>query len=191
MKLVTPSAISTIHMGNMALKTDWNKLYEGGWFIIKKLRVYLDTSVISHLQQEDVPEKMHETLELWEQFKERKDVEVIISTLVFTELYKCNEQKLAFLLGKLAQLDYNEVPITDSVRELTNFYLKNGVLRKKSADDLTHIAAATLNDCRYIISWNFKHFVNPKTINAVNAINLTLNLPQIGIFSPNMMLGGF
>lgn len=80
---------------------------------------------------------MRETLELWEQFKERKDVEVIISTLVFTELYKCNEQKLAFLLSKLAQLDYKEVPVTDSVRELMNFYLKNGVLRKKSADDLT------------------------------------------------------
>lgn len=118
-------------------------------------------------------------------------MEIIISTLVFTELYRCNEQKLSFLLNKLAQLEYKEVTITDSVRELTNCYLKNGVLREKSIDDLTHIAAATLNDCRYIISWNFKHFVNPKTINAVNAINLTLNLPQIGIFSPTMMLGGF
>lgn len=34
-----------------------------------KLKIYLDTSVISHLQQEDVPEKMQETRELWEQFK--------------------------------------------------------------------------------------------------------------------------
>ncbi len=158
---------------------------------MRKLKIYLDTSIISHLQQEDAPEKMRETLELWEQFKERKDVQIIISTLVFTELYKCNKQKLSFLLSKLAQLDYKEIPITDSVRELANFYLENNVLRKKSIDDLTHIAAATLNDCRYIISWNFKHFVNPKTINAVNAINLTLNLPQIGIFSPTMMLGGF
>jgi len=158
---------------------------------LRRLNIYLDTSVISHLQQEDVPEKMCETLELWEQFRERKDVQIMISTLVFTELYKCNKQKLSFLLNKLAQLDYKEIPITDSVRELANFYLDNNVLRKKSIDDLTHIAAATLNDCRYIISWNFKHFVNPKTINAVNAINLTLNLPQIGIFSPTMMLGGF
>ena len=126
-----------------------------------------------------------------EAVKKRKDVEIIVSTLVFTVLYKCNEQKLHFLLDKLAQLDYEEVPITNSVRELANFYLENNVLKKKSTDDLMHIAAATLNGCRYIISWNFKHFVNPKTINAVNAINLTLNLPQIGIFSPTMMLGGF
>ncbi len=85
-------------------------------------------------------------------------------------------------------MDYKEVPVNDSVRELAYFYLENNVLRKKSIDDLTHIAAATLNDCRYIVSWNFKHFVNPKTINAVK---ITLNLPQIGIFSPAMMLGGF
>ena len=31
-----------------------------------KLRVYLDTSVISHLLQEDVPEKMADTRQLWE-----------------------------------------------------------------------------------------------------------------------------
>ncbi len=30
MKLVTPSGISTIHIGDIALKTNWNKLYEGG-----------------------------------------------------------------------------------------------------------------------------------------------------------------
>lgn len=35
---------------------------------MRKLKIYLDTSVISHLQQEDVPEKMQETRELWEEF---------------------------------------------------------------------------------------------------------------------------
>ena len=32
----------------------------------RKLKVYLDTSVISHLIQEDVPEKMADTRKLWE-----------------------------------------------------------------------------------------------------------------------------
>lgn len=158
---------------------------------MRKLKIYLDTSVISHLQQEDVPDKMQETLELWEQFKQREDVEIVISRLVLNELYRCNKQKLSFMLSKLAQLEYVEVPIADPERQLADIYLQNGVLRKKSIDDLTHIAAATLNNCRYIVSWNFKHFVNPKTINAINAINLTMDLPQIGIVSPSMMLGGF
>lgn len=38
----------------------------------RKLKVYLDTPVISHLQQEDVPEKMADIRQLWEMFKNRK-----------------------------------------------------------------------------------------------------------------------
>ena len=34
--------------------------------IMRKLKVYLDTSVISHLEQEDVPEKMEQTRKVWE-----------------------------------------------------------------------------------------------------------------------------
>ena len=158
---------------------------------MRKLRVYLDTSVISHLQQEDVTEKMRETLELWEQFKERQDIEVVISDLVIREISKCSEPKLSFLLGELARLDYTLVNVTEDEKGLADIYLQNGVLREKSLDDLTHIAIATLNDCRYIVSWNFKHFVNPKTIKAVNATNLSLNLSQVDIYSPSMMLGGF
>jgi hypothetical protein len=36
---------------------------------MKKLKIYLDTSVISYLQQEDAPERMKDTLALWEQFE--------------------------------------------------------------------------------------------------------------------------
>lgn len=158
---------------------------------MRKLKIYLDTSVISHLQQEDVPEKMQETRELWEQFKNRKDIEIIISDLVLLELSRCKESKHAFLLNELAQLDYTLVRSTDEERNLARIYLQNGVLRQKSMDDLTHIATAVLNECRYIVSWNFKHFVNPKTINTVNAVNLSLHLSQVSIFSPAIMLGGF
>lgn len=35
---------------------------------MSKLKVYLDTSVISHLLQDDVPEKMADTRQLWKMF---------------------------------------------------------------------------------------------------------------------------
>lgn len=76
-------------------------------------------------------------------------------------------------------------------QQLAEIYLMNGVLREKSRDDLRHIAIAIMNDCRYIVSWNFKHFVNPKTINAVAAVNRLNNLPEVSIVSPSMMIGGF
>ena len=143
------------------------------------------------MQQEDVPEKMRETRELWQQFKVREDVEIIISDVVIKEILQCKEPKRSFMLKKLAQIDYTFVHTTDDEENLANIYLQNGILKEKSLDDLTHIATAALNGCRYIVSWNFKHFVNPKTIDTVNAANLLLGLPQMSIFSPTRMLGGF
>lgn len=39
---------------------------------MNKLKVYLDTSVISHLMQDDVPEKMADTKRLWKMFRDNK-----------------------------------------------------------------------------------------------------------------------
>ena len=158
---------------------------------MKKLRIYLDTSVISHLDAPDTPEKMTETLALWEYLTSRSDIEIIISELTLRELNQCPQPKLQFLLEKLNDLDYLFLEITLDDKKLSDIYLQNAILTEKSIDDLVHIAIATLNDCRYIISWNFKYFVNPKTIHAVRAINKLMNLPEIDIVSPPMMLGGF
>jgi len=45
---------------------------------MKKLKIYLDTSVISHLQHEDTPGKMRDTLLFWDELKTGK-YEVVIS----------------------------------------------------------------------------------------------------------------
>jgi len=36
---------------------------------VKKLKIYFDTSVISHLQADDVPEKMEITKKFWDEVK--------------------------------------------------------------------------------------------------------------------------
>lgn len=52
---------------------------------MRRLKVYLDTSVVSHLMQEDVPAKMADTLQLWEMF--RKGIyEVYVSTITLEEI---------------------------------------------------------------------------------------------------------
>ncbi|OGO85052.1 MAG: hypothetical protein A2Y22_06200 [Clostridiales bacterium GWD2_32_59] len=53
-----------------------------------------------------------------------------------------------------------------------------------------HIAYAVVNNIDYIVSWNFKHFVNIKTINMVNSINMVLGYRQVQIVPPSMLLGG-
>ena len=65
--------------------------------IMRKLKVYLDTSVVSYLYQVDAPEKMQNTLDLWELFR-NKTYEVYISDIVIREISGCNEEKLKILL---------------------------------------------------------------------------------------------
>jgi predicted nucleic acid-binding protein len=146
--------------------------------------------VISYLQQIDSPQKTDETLKLWDALKTHNDIRVAISSLAISEISKCAEPKLSFITKKLSELAYDEVDESDTHKQLAQVYLSNGVLGKKSEDDLRHIAVAVLSDCRYILSWNFKHFVNPKTIAAVNYINYKNNLPPIDILSPEVFLGG-
>ena len=58
----------------------------------RKLKVYLDTLVISHLWQIDAPKKMQETLALWEEFKKGK-FDIYISLLTIEEVNDCSEIK--------------------------------------------------------------------------------------------------
>ena len=57
--------------------------------LMNKIKIYLDTSVISYLDQKDAPEQMKETQEVWELLK--KDLyEIYISDVVVYEINKCS-----------------------------------------------------------------------------------------------------
>jgi predicted nucleic acid-binding protein len=59
---------------------------------LKKLKIYLDTSVISYLFAEDTPEKMQDTINLWSKFVVGK-YDLFISSLTAEEIEKCSEPK--------------------------------------------------------------------------------------------------
>ena len=62
------------------------------------------------------------------------------------------------------------------------------ILTDKSKDDCFHIAAAMVTGCDYLLSWNFKHLVNIKTINGVRAIASLNGYSSIDIITPEFLL---
>lgn len=62
--------------------------------LMEKLKVYLDTSVVSHLLQKDVPEKMADTRKLWEKFK-AEQYDVYLSTITLEEISNCKEPNVS------------------------------------------------------------------------------------------------
>lgn len=154
---------------------------------MNKLKVYLDTSVISHLMQEDVPEKMSETLKLWNMFKEGK-YDVYLSTVTLQEIDNCPEPKRTELFNYLGEIDYTPIEITEDMSEVAQQLIDMGILTQKSYDDCQHIASAVIYGCDCIISWNFKHIVNIKTIRGVRAITNLKGYKPIEILNPTVLL---
>jgi predicted nucleic acid-binding protein len=156
---------------------------------MRKQRIYLDTSVISHLYAPDTPEKMADTLRLWEQIQ-TGDYEVVLSEVVFIELENCSEAKRAVLESFLRKLRYERVDSNSDTVALAGKFIDFGVLNEKSFDDCRHVAAALLAGCDIIVSWNFKHLVNVKTIKGARVIATMEGLRDIAIYSPTMLLVG-
>ncbi len=153
----------------------------------RKLKVYLDTSVVSYLQQEDAPNRMAETLKLWKKFM-TGCYDIFLSSMTTLEVNRCNASKLSFLNNKLREINYTEIKIGNNELNLAREIVSTGILTGKSFDDCQHIAAAVLSECDIIVSWNFKHLVNIKTIQGVRKITQLKGYKDIEIMNPTTLL---
>lgn len=153
----------------------------------KKLKVYLDTSVISYLHQEDTPERMRDTQALWQMFREEK-FEVCLSVFTLNELNACYEPKRSLLLERLGEISYEVLPQHQDLSMLANRIVEMGILTARSIDDCKHIASAVLAECDCVISWNFKHMVNIKTIRGIRAITNLEGYKPIEIVQPTVLI---
>ena len=154
---------------------------------MRKLKLYLDTSVISHLFADDTPDKMADTNLLWQDFIDDK-YEAYISQVVIDEIEKCPEPKQGMMLEKLRQVNFQFLPETDEVITLADEYVNGGVLNQKNIADCRHIAHAVVNHCDVIVSWNFAHLANFKTISKVKVVNAMFHYREINIMPPTMFL---
>ena len=156
---------------------------------MRKLRLYFDTSTISHLFAEDTPDKMRDTNLLWEDVINGK-YEIFISPVVIDEIEGCNEPKRSQMFKRLGQIQFQILTQTDEIVRLAEEYITGGVLKEKSYADCLHIAFAVVYNCDIIISWNFKHLVNYMTINKVKIVNATNHYKEINIMPPINATGG-
>jgi len=154
---------------------------------MRKIKLYLDTSVISHLFANDTPDKMADTLLLWDVFSGGK-YEIYISDVVTNEVQRCPEPKRSQMLEKMRQIEFSLLHESNDVKELAIEYIKGGVLKEKSYDDCLHIAFAVIHHCDAIVSWNFKHIVNFRTIDKVRIVNAINRYKEISIISPAMLV---
>lgn len=153
---------------------------------IKNSRIYLDTSVISHLQAVDVPEKMAITNELWKQIQTGR-YKACISEMVLQELSNCYEHKRQSLLEKIADIDFDFYAIGNEVIDLALKYIQAGAFTDKHLEDAIHVACASVNTCDAVVSWTFKHIVRLTAMLLVNGVNKQEGYMELEIISPEVI----
>ncbi len=104
------------------------------------------------------------------------------------EIDDCAEPKRSGLWEYLNQIKYETYDVTENVLDIARQIINMGVLTKKSFDDCQHIGVAVVNNCDCIVSWNFKHIVNIKTIQGIRAITNLEGYKRIEIWSPTVLL---
>lgn len=156
---------------------------------IRKLKIYLDTSAISYLDQQDAPERMADTHRFWEKIKAGA-FDIVLSDVTITEIDACSEETRATLFRYLNEIEYELVEADARALEVASRFIGLGILLQKSFDDCQHIAVAITSGCDIIVSWNFKHIVNHKTMMGVKAVTALEGYDDVLIYTPPILTGG-
>lgn len=149
---------------------------------MKKLKIYLDTSVIGGSFDDGFKEH---SIRLIKNLK-KETIVGVISEITIRELenapdfvkkdFETYEDKLEL------------VAITEEIKELAESYIKDKIITEKYYEDALHIACATVYQVDLLVSWNFKHIVNFNKIIQFNAGNLKNGYKSLQIYSPMEVL---
>jgi predicted nucleic acid-binding protein len=154
---------------------------------MKKLKVYIDTSVLGAIHDRDDPIRLRTTKQFLKEIEDKRH-EGFISNIGLEELDKAPEQLRTGILNIIKNVTPEMLMETDDCEELVKEYLANGIIPLKYRDDARHIAVATVYEVDAIVSWNFKHMVNVFIKRAVNSVNLRLGYKTIDILSPQEVI---
>jgi predicted nucleic acid-binding protein len=151
------------------------------------MRLYLDTSVIGAMSDEEMPERIRITRALLDSIVEGKHTG-IISNIVLEEIDRCHEELKKKLVSEIQAVPVLIISENEYSADLLETYEKEGFIRKGARLDLRHLAVATVSGVDAVVSWNFRDIVNIRTRRAVHAVNLRLGYPLIEIVSPEEVI---
>lgn len=145
-----------------------------------KLRIYLDTSVVSAYVDDRLPERKQATVEFWNRLG---DYEVTISELTVTEIQATESPPIRAQMTELIR-QFSILPIEEEARRLAQEYVHRGVFSPGTIEDAIHVAVAVAFRQDMLVSWNFRHLVNRRRRALINEVNVLMGYPTIEILAP-------
>jgi predicted nucleic acid-binding protein len=147
-----------------------------------KKKLYIETSVWNQITHTDRPDWKRATQEFFNTIKTGV-YEIFVSELVLDEIAQTSNQILREQLRKqISELQPTMLDFDTEARALVDQYRSAAIIKSdkpKIIVDLGHVAIATVNGIRHIISFNFDHLVNEIKIDKFNSVNLNVGYDVI------------
>jgi len=137
---------------------------------MKKLRIYLDTSIVNFLFAGDAPDFRRVTEEFFALHAQK--YALFASEVVILEILQDpNPQHRQKLLDVLRRYPITMLPSSLEIERLADLYLAQGIIPAKKREDALHVAHATVHGLDILLSWNFKHLANVRREGLVAAVS--------------------
>ena len=150
----------------------------------RKMKVYLDTSVISALFDERNLERKILTEAF---FEEIGNFATHISEITAAEIERTPDLKLRSKMKEIIS-QFPMLFLTDEAVLLAKEYIRYGAVPEGYPEDAYHIAIAVIGEIDFLLSWNFKHIVRRKTRDIVRMVNSLNRLREVEIMTPAELL---
>lgn len=148
-----------------------------------RLKLYLDTSVVGAVCDPGPEERLVATRRILHGVKKGL-WEGYLTTLVLEEVERAPDSVRDKIGRELRGSPLIVLEESSESLALAQAYISAGVVPSDYEDDARHIAIATVNDIRVVVSWNFRHMVNIERKHKINSVNLREGLPLIDLVSP-------
>jgi predicted nucleic acid-binding protein len=149
----------------------------------RKLKLYLENSVINMYFQDDAPYLRDLTQQFWKEVLPH--FAVYISEIVLDEIRATTEPNLRRELENLIK-DFKVLEITEDVVKLSDVYLSH---RRLPRGDTLHLASASIGEMDFLITWNLRHLYKRGTQEMIREMNAKLRIPVPTIVTPDDFLG--
>lgn len=143
------------------------------------MRIYVDTSVFGGCFDSEIEIWSNQLIDLFKIGKYK----AVISEVSEFEL-KFAPKHVRQILLDIPPKNLEVSKLTDEAKQLSEHYLKEKIVTKKSLADTQHIAIASVQQVDLLVSWNFKHIVNYDKIRLYNAVNLKYGYKILEIRNP-------
>ena len=124
-------------------------------------KVYLETSVLSYLAarpSKDVISlgRQEITRRWWK--TQRGQYQLVVSEAVETECERGDPQMVEQRRQLLREVSL--FPVNEKILELAKLLIAPGAIPEQAGPDAVHIAAAAVEQCDFLLTWNFRHIAN-------------------------------